>query len=133
MLHYPDFNKPFEIHTDSNKYQMGAIISQNGRLVLYWSQKLSTTQKKYPNTDQELLVIVDCLKQYKTILFGQCITVWTDHRNLTYKNTEHASDYVLRQRLLLEEYGVDLKFIQVKKNEAADILSKNRFVHEPGQ
>ena len=87
MLHYPDFNKPFDIHTDSSEYQMGAIISQNGRPVAYWSKKLSTAQKKYPKTDQELLAIVECLKQYKTMLFGQRITVWTDHKNLTYKNT----------------------------------------------
>ena len=110
---------------------MGAIISQNGRPVAYWSKKLSSTQKKYPTTDQELLAIVECLKQYKTMLFGQRITVWTDHKNLTFKNTEHASDRVLRQRLLLEEYGVDLKFIQGKKNEAADMLSRNEFNHEP--
>ena len=102
MLHYPDFNKPFELHTDSSNYQMGTIISQNGRPVAYWSKKLSTTQKKYPTTDQELLEIVECLKQYKTMLFGQRITVWTDHKNLTFKNTEHASDRVLRQLLLLE-------------------------------
>ena len=43
MLHYPDFNKPFELHTDSSDYQMGAIISQNGRPVAYWSKKLSST------------------------------------------------------------------------------------------
>ena len=48
------------------------------------------------------------------MIFGQRITVWTDHKNLIFKNTEHASDRVLRQRLLLEEYGVDLQFIQGK-------------------
>ena len=101
------FNKEFEIHTDSSNYQMGAVISQNGRPVAYWSQKLTETQQKYPTTDQELLAIVECLKQYKTMLLGQTITVWTDHRNLTYKNIEHASDRVLRQRLLLEEYTVN--------------------------
>jgi hypothetical protein len=37
MQHYPDFNKPFDIHTDSSEYQMGAIISQSGRPVAYWS------------------------------------------------------------------------------------------------
>ena len=26
LLAFPDFNKPFEIHTDTNKGQIGAII-----------------------------------------------------------------------------------------------------------
>ena len=65
------------------------------------------------------------------MILGQTITVWTDHWNITYKNTEHASDRVLRQRLLLEEYAVSLKFIQGIKNVAADMLSRNELIFEP--
>ena len=37
-LTYPDFNKPFEIHTDASKYQLGSVImlknkASNGLLV----------------------------------------------------------------------------------------------------
>ena len=96
----------------------------------YWTKKLSDTQKKYPTADQELLPIVECLKQYKTILFGQQITVWIDRKYLTFKNTEHVSDRVTRQHLLLEEYGADLQFIQGNINEAADMLSRNEFIHK---
>ena len=70
MVHYPDFNKEFEIYIDSGDYQLGDIISQNRRPVAYWSKKLSDTEKNIPTTEQELLAIVVCLKQYKTILFG---------------------------------------------------------------
>ena len=28
LLGYPDFNAPFEIHTDASKLQLGAFISQ---------------------------------------------------------------------------------------------------------
>ena len=110
---------------------MGAVIIQSGRLVAYWTKKLIEIQQKYPTTDQELLAIVECLKQYNTIILGQTITVWTDHWNITYKNIEHASDRVLRQRLLLEEYVVSLKFIQGIKNVAADMLSRNELIFEP--
>jgi len=74
-MHYLNFNKPFDIHTDSSEYQMGSVTSQNGRPITYWSKKLSDTQKKYPTTNQELLAIVECLKKYRHILFGQEITV----------------------------------------------------------
>ena len=64
MLYYPDFNKKFEIHTDSSNYQMGAIISQGGRPVACWFTKITEDQQKSPTT---LLTIVECLKQYKTM------------------------------------------------------------------
>ena len=50
--------------------------------------------------------------------------MYTDHKNLNYENTNHAWDKVLRQRLLLEEYGCDIKFIEGKKNVVADVLSR---------
>ena len=38
---------------------------------------------------------------------------------------------MLRQRLLLEEYVVDLKWIKGTKNEVADMLSRNDFIYKP--
>ena len=35
LLFYPDYNKPFEIHTDPSEYQMGGIISQEGNAIAY--------------------------------------------------------------------------------------------------
>ena len=29
LLSYPDFTKPFDIHTDASDFQLGAVISQN--------------------------------------------------------------------------------------------------------
>ena len=28
MLSFPDFNKPFKIHTDASEYQLGSVVSQ---------------------------------------------------------------------------------------------------------
>ena len=44
------------------------------------------------------------------------------HKNLTCKNFN--TDRVLRWRLILEEYGPDIKYIQGKENIAADALSR---------
>ena len=84
LLHYLDFQKEFDIYTDSSDHQMRGIISQNGRLVAYWSRKLSATQKKYPTIEQELLAIVKCLKDFQHMLLGQKLKIYTDHKNLTY-------------------------------------------------
>ena len=35
-LAYPDFNAPFEIHTDASKLQIGAVISKKGKPISFY-------------------------------------------------------------------------------------------------
>ena len=62
------------------------------------------------------------LTEFRNILLGHQITVYTDHKNLTYKffNTER----VMRWRLILEEFGPELKYIKGENNVVADTLSR---------
>ena len=82
-MHPPiDYSQGFEIKTDSSKLQLGAIITQNNRPLVFFSCKLNTAQQKYSVTEQELLAIVETLKEFKGMLWGQTITGYTDHKNL---------------------------------------------------
>jgi hypothetical protein len=54
LLTFPDFSKEFEIHTDASKLQLGACISQNGKLVAFYLRKLQSAQTRYTTTEQEL-------------------------------------------------------------------------------
>ena len=83
LLAYPDFNKPFIIHTDASDRQLGAVISQDEKPIAFYSRKLSPAQTRYTTTERELLAIVETLKEFRNILQGQQITVYTDHENLT--------------------------------------------------
>jgi RNase H-like domain found in reverse transcriptase len=44
LLAYPDFHNPFIIHSDVSKTQLGAVISQNGRPIAFYSHKLNPAQ-----------------------------------------------------------------------------------------
>ena len=122
LLVYPNFSKHFDIHTDASDYQMGAVISQENQPIAFFSRKLSKTQMNYTVGEKELLAIVECLKEYRNILLGQRIKIYTDHKNLTYAN--HTNSRIMRWRLSLEEYGPQLEYVKGESNVVADALSR---------
>ena len=122
LLAYPDFNVPFEIHTDASKLQLGSVISQKRKPIAFYSRNMNSAQQTYTRTEKELLSIVENLKKFHNILLGHQITVYTDHKNLTYKffNTER----VMRWRLILKEFSPELKYIKGENNIVANALSR---------
>jgi hypothetical protein len=83
VLAYLDFSKPFEIYMDASSMLLGTVITQDNRPIAFFSRKLSKMQQKYSVTEIELLAIVETLKEFKRMLWGQDIKVYTDHKNLT--------------------------------------------------
>ena len=122
MLAFPDFSKPFVIHTDASHTQLGAVISQDDKPIAFYSRKLNDAQTRYTTTERELLSIVETLKEFRNILLGYPIVVYTDHKNLTCANFN--TERVMRWRLILEEYGPELRYIKGEKNIVADALSR---------
>ncbi len=74
-------------------------------------------------TEQELLVIVEILKEFKGMLWGQTILVYTNHKNLMQDALGLTSDRVYRWRLLSEEYGPTIVYIKGIHNTVADAIS----------
>ena len=79
------------------------MISQNNKPIAFYSRKLQPAQRQYTTTEHKLLSIIKTLKEFKNILLGQQILVYTNHKNLIYKNfnTEH----IMRWQFLIEEFG----------------------------
>ena len=61
LLIYTDFNEHFYIHTDASDFQLGAVIRQNGKLIDFYSRKLTEAQSHYTVMEKELLSIVKTL------------------------------------------------------------------------
>jgi hypothetical protein len=70
---------------------------------------------------------METCKEYKNILLGYFIIVFTDHKNNTFNGLK-ASDRVLRTcwLLFLEEYGEKFEYIPGKENvvNSANALSR---------
>ncbi len=124
VLAYPDFDKVFEIYTDTSTNQLGSVMTQSNRPLAFFSRKLSVQQQKYSVTAIELLAIVETLKEIKGMLWCQLIKVYTDHKNLTWDALGLTSDHVYWWRLILEEYGPEIVYIKGIHNTVVDAISQ---------
>ena len=88
LITYPKLWEAFDIHTDASDYQISGVVSQNSKSIAYFSRKFNTAQMKYIVIAKELLALVETLANFRSMLLGQVIKIWTDHKNLTYENTD---------------------------------------------
>jgi hypothetical protein len=72
----------------------------------------------------ELLAIVETLKEFKGMLWGQQTKVFTDHANLMRDALGSTSDQMYQWRLLLEEYQPKIVYIKGIHNTMADTVSR---------
>ena len=110
LLNYPGFSETFKIHINASAFQFGAIISQKGKLITFYSRKLTDAQQRFRVTKRGLISIVETLKEFRKIILGQRLRIYTDHKNLTCKHFN--TNIVLRWRLILEDYGPYIEYIK---------------------
>jgi hypothetical protein len=122
LLAFPDFEKEYDVYADASNKQLGAVIMQEGKPLAFYSRKLNSAQTLYTTGEQELLSMVETLKEFRDILLGQQVIVHIDHLNILYGKL--SNDRITRWRLLLEEYGPKYVHIAGQNNIVADAPSR---------
>ncbi len=74
------------------------------------------------------LAIVETPKEFRGMLWGQQINVFTDHKNLRQDGLGWTSNRVTCWRILLEEYGPKIIYIKGIHNTVADAISQLDYV-----
>lgn len=72
VLAMPDFEKQFQVQTDDLIKGIGAMLSQEGKPIAFFSEKLSSAKHKWNIYQHELYIIVRALNN-KSIIF--CIRI----------------------------------------------------------
>ena len=81
-----DINKETRVNCDESRKGLGACLEQKHnsiwKPVAYASRYLNKLEEKYSTNELELLAIVSALKHSKYYLYGNEITLQTDHQAL---------------------------------------------------
>jgi hypothetical protein len=67
MLTYPDFTKTFHVYTDASATQLGAVTTQGDKQIDFFNRKLSSDHKRHTPGEQELLYVVEILREFCNI------------------------------------------------------------------
>ena len=55
MLKFPEFDKPFEVHTIVSDFAIGGVLMHDAKLIAYESKKLDGCQKRSPIHEKDSL------------------------------------------------------------------------------
>lgn len=129
ILIHPNYNDPFILETDASGFGLGAILTQvrDGKEhpIAYASRSLKPAEKNYPVFELEALAVVWAVKQFRSYLFQQKVTIVTDHAALQYILTKaNPSARIARWGLALQEYQLEIKHRPGKNHGNVDALSR---------
>ena len=125
----PHFDLPFLIACDCSNVAIGAclfhIIDHIEHPISYISQKLNNHQRNYSTIEKECYALLVAIRSFSVYFGSSHVLVYTDHNPLVYLATMYLTDQkLMRWRLQLQEYDLEIVHRQGKQNILSDILSR---------
>ena len=130
ILYHPSRDRPFYLMTDASKTSLGAFLYQKDdneqrRIVSMASRSLRGAEVNYFTTELELLAIAWALGKFRSYILGGPIKIETDHQALTYLlSCRFLNSRLIRWRLAIQDYCLEITHIPGTKNQIADALSR---------
>ena len=125
VLAYYDVNKPVETAKIVSKDGLGAVITQDNKVIAYTSSSLTETEKRYAQIEKEMLAIVHSTSKFHCYIFGKPTTVFTDHKPLEQlynKPLLSAPMRIQKWMLKLQWYDLTVKHRKGTEMHVSDAL-----------
>ncbi|PJE77806.1 hypothetical protein CI610_03263 [invertebrate metagenome] len=139
VLGYPDFEKPFCLHTDASLLGLGAVLYQEDsgvkKVIAYASRGLSKSEQRYPAHKLEFLALKWAVTdKFKDYLYGQRFTAVTDNNPLTYILSSAKLDATSQRWVAaLAAYDFDIIYRPGAHNSDADGMSRHPSLKKPDE
>lgn len=130
VLACPNYNLPFEVHTDASNFGIGGMLTQTvdgkERPVAYMSKSLSGPERNYSITERETLAVLTALEHWRCYLEnGQPFTVYTDHSALKwFLSLNNPTGRLARWGVRLSFFNFEIKHRKGVDNVIPDALSR---------
>ncbi len=137
VLAIADGSKPFIVKTDASGFAIAGELSQIGtdgepHPIAFYSKKMNSAERNYPVHEQELLAVIQCLREWRHYLEGQPDTqVHTDHRSLEHLfRQKELSRRQARWIELIQTILPSIQYIKGVDNKVADAISRRADLKE---
>lgn len=120
------------VTTDASEKAIGAVLTQDGKPVMFISRSLSDTEQRYSNIEREALAIVWSCQRLRNLLLGRHFTLVTDHQPLLKiyggdSLPKVASSRLVRWAIILQPFDFEIKYKTGKSIAYADALTRLKF------
>ncbi|RVW94306.1 Retrovirus-related Pol polyprotein from transposon 297 [Vitis vinifera] len=88
ILRLLDFEKVFEVACDASHVGIGAVLSQEGHPVAFFSAKLNGAKKKCSTYDLEFYAVVQAIRHWQHYLSYKVLVLYSNHEALRYLNSQ---------------------------------------------
>ena len=127
VMAYFDPKKETTMVVDASPVGLGALLTQEGKIIAYASRSLTDVESRYSQTEREALALVWGCKHFHLYLFGHTFKLISDHKPLEmiFNNPKSKPPArIERWRLKLQQYSFEVKYKPGKTN-AADYMSRH--------
>ncbi|XP_055590749.1 uncharacterized protein LOC129742837 [Uranotaenia lowii] len=129
ILAPPDYTKQFAIACDASDVAIGAVLTQETdgqeHPICYFSQKLSTAERKYSVTQRECLAVIRAIEKFRGYVEGVHFIVYCDHSALSYlKTMKNPTALMCRWLIRLNAFDFEIRYRKGSVNVVPDALSR---------
>ena len=87
VLALPSFEKVFEVESNASVLGIGVVLSQEGRLVEFFNEKVPEPRQKWTTYELQFYAAIRALKHWEHYLIRWEFVLFTDHQALCYINS----------------------------------------------